>query len=59
MDTICPLNFAMIEKINQGAALQLLNPVATIFSPGLRIHGTYMVGMINGPLGFALYYIHY
>ena len=47
------------KKIPLGVALQLLNPVATIFSPGLRIHGTYMVGMINGPLGFALYYIHY
>ena len=47
------------KKIPLGVALQLLNLVATIFSPGLRIHGTYMVGMINGPLGFALYYIHY
>ena len=52
-------SFVLIEEITSGAALQLLNPVATIFSPGPRIHTTYMVGMINGPLGFALYYIHY
>ena len=42
------------KKKPSGVALQLLNPVATIFSPGLRIHGTYMVGMINGPFGLCV-----
>ena len=57
--SFCSLKFCHNKKIPLEVVLQLLNPVATIFSPGLRIHGTYMVGMINGPLGFALYYIHY